>query len=167
MTPTTGCSQFGASGCLSFLLPRGEKSAAAGLGGDGRDMRRACPLICPFGASSPRRGEETGGDASLIDVRDKSTAALAHKSPTAATSSSGLTRGSIFSAGVDPRVRPEDDRFLAIAPTVPGQSATFQASSHFTCSAVSAISSAERLSSSSAMVRGPINGITGKGCAMT
>ena len=43
----------------------------------------------------------------------------------------------------------------------------FHASSHFTCSAVSTISSAERLSSSSAMVRGPISGMTGKGWAMT
>jgi len=41
------------------------------------------------------------------------------------------------------------------------------ASSHFTCSSVSAISSAERLSSSSAIVRGPISGMTGKGWAMT
>lgn len=43
----------------------------------------------------------------------------------------------------------------------------FHASSHFTCSGVSAISNAERLSSSSAIVRGPISGMTGKGWAMT
>jgi hypothetical protein len=40
-------------------------------------------------------------------------------------------------------------------------------SSHRICSGESRISSAERLSSSSPTVRGPISGMTGNGCAMT
>ena len=70
----------------------------------------------------------------------------------------------------EPRPRGPLRRFAARGPGCTPHlilSPTAQASSHRTCSGVSAMSSAERESSSSPSVRGPINGTTGNGCART
>jgi len=49
------------SGRRWFLLPAGEKIAAADEGGELSEIRQRRPLIRPFGPPSPRRGEETSG----------------------------------------------------------------------------------------------------------